>query len=912
MAADFCILPPMYTLLVIAFGLVLGFSPALAQRAQVIPQSGLPGQVMAVAPQTIDPLWGIRFARTSAPDTRQISMEDAIATLAAFDVSGTLGYMPANGALMATRGGTTAGATIGATAAAASFSALNSTILPAHSVLRGTGTSQIAVAAPGTSRRCLRGHGSGADPSAVACRDFVNTRQSWGTAGRGDNPDTDAFGIDTTHDGTAWRYGSQRTFRAILNETNARLALNGTGRDLTFAKEASSNVLAGDGISSPPSLADLPFGAVTSQAASALPATPAAGAAIAAPVPSCSRADHALTPMSNSGPGCSSGSGARYSATNYGVNCNGVTDNAAVLNNLISTVFINGGGVIILPEGTCMLGSTLILKTGVIIQGQGRYATILKARAGLSGATDLIQTYQFSALAGTSANAGPYMWGLYDLSIDGNKSHRTGTGGRDLAIFGYDYRLTNLYIQMCPGDCVYSSWGDESGGAEPVPNGGVTIADYWDHVYVWGANNNGITYSGPSDSHFNDIETFLNVNYGLLFRDNTTTGATVTDSELTNVHSYGNGNWGVAIDGEVDMMNVQSESNFGQCGSVCPGYSPSGGGGIVILPTSGHGQIRGAKLYAWNNKGDGMDIDNPGYGTASGNNIAGLQLYSNQGAGLSLSIGTDGPSTILSAVTVDGNTGAGIIDNPGSAFVSIDGLDDSRNGGNGVTMDGSYVSITGAQIYDNTGTGFDMSGDIAGASDITLQGHVLRNGGISGYQINFGSVAAVATDTFLVNAQNTNSEHGWTGTPGPALVSITGDSATTQIFSTPQGALVNGGIVGRIPQTIVGTFGAATLSAAGMVNGSITRTGIQTAPFTDTTDTAANLIAAVPGYQIDATFTMRIHNGTSGGHVETIAGGSGVAISGTASINDGTWRDFLCRITSSTTVACTNNGGGNN
>lgn len=81
-----------------------------------------------------------------------------------------------------------------------------------------------------------------------------------------------------------------------------------------------------------------------------------------------------------------------------------------------------------------------------------------------------------------------------------------------------------------------------------------------------------------------------------------------------------------------------------------------------------------------------------------------------------------------------------------------------------------------------------------------------------------------------------------------------------------------------------------TLTAASMVGGLITRTG-PTAAFTDTTDTAAAIIAAMNSQVIGNSWVLRILNNTA--FPETIAGGTGVTLTGQTVIPANSWGEFL-------------------
>ena len=102
--------------------------------------------------------------------------------------------------------------------------------------------------------------------------------------------------------------------------------------------------------------------------------------------------------------------------------------------------------------------------------------------------------------------------------------------------------------------------------------------------------------------------------------------------------------------------------------------------------------------------------------------------------------------------------------------------------------------------------------------------------------------------------------------------------------------------------TITSTVGV-TLTAAQVVGAVIFRTNAPTGAFTDTTDTATNIIAAIPGATVNASWKLRYVNRDN--NVATIAGGTGVTINGTATVASNTWRDFLCQITNVGTPAVT-------
>ena len=138
------------------------------------------------------------------------------------------------------------------------------------------------------------------------------------------------------------------------------------------------------------------------------------------------------------------------------------------------------------------------------------------------------------------------------------------------------------------------------------------------------------------------------------------------------------------------------------------------------------------------------------------------------------------------------------------------------------------------------------------------------------------------------NATNPNNYIDAAGAPVQSVVGATGAITASQIASAI------GTLVSRNQSVAtVSSATGVTLSAAEMVGGWILRTGAATGAVTDTTDTAANLVAAynASDTQVGSSFLLGINNTT--GQTLTLAAGSGVTVSGTATINDNNTRVFL-------------------
>lgn len=103
-------------------------------------------------------------------------------------------------------------------------------------------------------------------------------------------------------------------------------------------------------------------------------------------------------------------------------------------------------------------------------------------------------------------------------------------------------------------------------------------------------------------------------------------------------------------------------------------------------------------------------------------------------------------------------------------------------------------------------------------------------------------------------------------------------AATTQQTTTAAIAALAAVDATPTVETVISTVGNGTLTAAALVGGQINRSG-PTAAYTDTTDTAANIVAALPGFLVGAQFYVLIKNSTI--YSQTIAAGVGVTLPGT-------------------------------
>lgn len=136
------------------------------------------------------------------------------------------------------------------------------------------------------------------------------------------------------------------------------------------------------------------------------------------------------------------------------------------------------------------------------------------------------------------------------------------------------------------------------------------------------------------------------------------------------------------------------------------------------------------------------------------------------------------------------------------------------------------------------------------------------------------------------------------------------------IFEIAQWAVQNQ--LAPVSVTPINSTTGVTLTAAQLTsaqNITLIRNAGPAAAFTDTTDTAANIAKAIPALAkapggFAYPIRIRIVNNTT--QTQTIAGGTGVTVSGTATLATLTYRDFILQQTSATAFTLTDVGSGTN
>jgi hypothetical protein len=105
------------------------------------------------------------------------------------------------------------------------------------------------------------------------------------------------------------------------------------------------------------------------------------------------------------------------SVKDFGAVGDGVSDDAVAVNAAITAVAALGGGDVVFPAGTTLVGSTIYVADNVHLVGAGQKATTIKLKA--SANVNIIEQKVGSTGIGM---------GLFDLTVDGNQANNTQGG----------------------------------------------------------------------------------------------------------------------------------------------------------------------------------------------------------------------------------------------------------------------------------------------------------------------------------------------------------------------------------------------------------------------------------------------------------------------------------------------------
>lgn len=141
-------------------------------------------------------------------------------------------------------------------------------------------------------------------------------------------------------------------------------------------------------------------------------------------------------------------------------------------------------------------------------------------------------------------------------------------------------------------------------------------------------------------------------------------------------------------------------------------------------------------------------------------------------------------------------------------------------------------------------------------------------------------------------------------------LALTGNALALAAATAGEGIINTNGVlsvsaIGKGAPVAITTVGAGVLTAAAIASGVILRSG-PTGAYSDTTDTAVAIIAAMDNPSTGASFDFDIVNGVA--FIGTMVAGVGVTLAGVTANAASVVRKYRCTVTAPTTVTITGIG----
>ena len=385
--------------------------------------------------------------------------------------------------------------------------------------------------------------------------------------------------------------------------------------------------------------------------------------------------------------------GASFNVADYGAVGDGVTDDTAAIQNALNDANANGGGVVALGPHTYLTG-TLTLYSFVDLRGAGISATTLKLKTGANadlvwGGSANAALISIQAAWGAGSTGGLANWGLYDLTLDGNKAGQTAGPSYPLRVYGYGFIIQNVRIKNGYSGGLLTDW--NGGAATP---GNDSMEAEISNLKAHDCNSIGVILAGPHDSQLSRVMSYNNGSHGFYFpihaegilcnlchAYNNGTGATYTSYLIEAVGCQldtcvGEGNGGAQL---VLLANTCTISNGDLFGfSAHPSSAVQIGQAAGLTPYDQSGLQSGGLTTALSVSGCSVDGISNGcqstngvvfFGNDGGHNLVRLVIYAASGT---LATGFIATSTTLICNTSGIDSGRSGILTPGGQFCLTD------------------------------------------------------------------------------------------------------------------------------------------------------------------------------------------------------------------------------------------------
>jgi hypothetical protein len=189
-------------------------------------------------------------------------------------------------------------------------------------------------------------------------------------------------------------------------------------------------------------------------------------------------------------------SASTYNVTDFGAKCDGITEDHLAVQAAIDAAATTGGTVQF-PAGTCLIGETLTVYSGVRLAGVHMNCTILKAKVDLN--VPVIRSANYLMLVGTNkwltSDGVIHGFEMQDLQIDGNRAHQSGSPN-GVELYAKRLTLRHVLIRDCKAIGLVTETGAASGQAnwQDLPEGSIGP------LFIRNCGSHGWQMRGPHDA----------------------------------------------------------------------------------------------------------------------------------------------------------------------------------------------------------------------------------------------------------------------------------------------------------------------------------------------------------------------------------------------------------------------------
>ena len=344
--------------------------------------------------------------------------------------------------------------------------------------------------------------------------------------------------------------------------------------------------------------------------------------------------------------------------------------------------------------------------------------------------------------------------------------------------------------------------------------------------------------------------------------------------------------WQAVSKADVGLSSVENTALSTWAGSI----------NITTLGTVTTGTLQSITLQGTISSGSGLTFGNFTAGTITGALSGNATTATSAGSVTGLSVTAAKTLTVSNSMTLTATDGSTLAIGTGGTL-----------GTAAYTSSGAYSPLAGSSSIVTVGTvttGTWNGGIIGGTYGGTGVNNSTRTITLSNGNITLAPPVAGATLTLGGNLT----------TSGAYASTFTMSNTTTVTFPTTGTLATLLGTESLAAKTIVqasndfpkttvlaaNTAGVMTFTAAQLIGGLIVRTAMGAAR-SDVTDSAANIVAAIPNYVVGTSFEFKILNQTAT-YTETLTAGSGVTITGTATTATLCYHWYLAVITGASAV----------